>query len=128
MKNRWAVALGIFAAFILGAASMHGLNAQAKPKAYTITELETINEAEAKAFAPVAQAAQEKAGGRPFRTGGGKIVLLEGSSAPKRVPITEWNSLEQAEAFYKSKAWTDLAPQRNKAVKTIRRYLVEATN
>jgi hypothetical protein len=28
-------------------------------------------------------------------------------------------------AFYKSKAWTDLAPERDKAQKTIRRYIVE---
>ena len=28
--------------------------------------------------------------------------------------------------FYKSKAWTDLAPQRDKTQKTIRRYAVEA--
>ena len=38
------------------------------------------------------------------------------------------NSLEQAQAFYKSKAWNDLAPQRDKALKTIRRYVVEAVN
>jgi hypothetical protein len=37
-------------------------------------------------------------------------------------------SLDQAEAFYKSKAWLDLAPQRDKADKTIRRYTVEAAN
>jgi hypothetical protein len=37
------------------------------------------------------------------------------------VGITEWDSLEKAEAFYKSKAWTDLAPQGDKAVKTVRR-------
>jgi hypothetical protein len=30
-----------------------------------------------------------------------------------------------AVAFYKSKAWTDLAPQRDKSQKTIRRYVVE---
>jgi hypothetical protein len=28
-------------------------------------------------------------------------------------------------AFYKSKAWTDLAPQRQKAVKVTQRYVVE---
>ena len=49
-------------------------------------------------------------------------------AAPKRVAITEWDSLEQAEAYYKSKAWNDLAPQRDKALKTIRRYAVEAVN
>src|SRR5262245_20775417 len=32
---------------------------------------------------------------------------------------------EQAEAFYKSKAWNDLAPQRDKAQKVTRRYAVE---
>jgi hypothetical protein len=44
------------------------------------------------------------------------------------VGLTEWDSLEKAEAFYKSKAWTDLAPDRDKAVKTIRRYAVEVAN
>jgi len=44
------------------------------------------------------------------------------------VAITEWNSLEQAQAFYNSAAWKNLAPQREKGSKTIRRYIVEATN
>jgi hypothetical protein len=33
--------------------------------------------------------------------------------------------IEKAEAFFKSKAWTDLGPDREKALKTIRRYAVE---
>ena len=53
---------------------------------------------------------------------------MEGVAAPKRVAITEWDSLEQAQAFYNSAAWKNLAPQRDKAVKTIRRYVVEALN
>jgi len=53
---------------------------------------------------------------------------MEGAAAPKRVAITEWDSLEKAQAFYNSKAWKDLAPQRDKAVKIIRRYVVEAVN
>ena len=53
---------------------------------------------------------------------------MDGAPAPKRVAITEWDSLEQAEAFYKSKAWNDLGTQREKAQKTIRRYTVESTN
>jgi uncharacterized protein (DUF1330 family) len=66
-------------------------------------------------------------GGRSLNTGGGRIVALDGT-APKRVVINEWDSLEQAETFYKSKAWNDLAPQRDKAIKTIRRYVVESMN
>jgi uncharacterized protein (DUF1330 family) len=53
---------------------------------------------------------------------------LEGAAPPKRVGIVEWDSLEQAEAFYKSKAYNDLAPQRDKAQKVIRRYAVEVMN
>jgi uncharacterized protein (DUF1330 family) len=127
MKTRYTVVLSMIAGAALGGAAIQGLHAQAKPKAYTVSELETIDAAANAAFVPLVQAAQKTAGGRNLRTGGGKIVALEGT-APKRVAITEWDSLEQAEAFYKSKAWNDLAPQRDKALKTIRRYAVEAMN
>ena len=128
MNTKFKIALAIVAGTALGAAAMQGLHAQAKPKAYTISELETLDPAAQAAFVPSVQAAQKAAGGRPFRTGGGKIVSMEGAAAPKRVAITEWDSLEQAEAFYKSKAWNDLSPQREKAIKTIRRYAVEVMN
>jgi len=42
--------------------------------------------------------------------------------------LLEWDSVDDAVAFYKSKAWTDLAPQRDKVQKTIRRYVVEVEN
>ena len=70
----------------------------------------------------------EAKGLRSLRTAGGKVVPLEGAAPPKRAGIAEWDSLEQAEAFYKSKAWNDLAPQRDKAQKVIRRYAVEVMN
>ena len=127
MNTNVKIALAVVAGAALGAATIQGLHDQAKPKAYTISELEMLDAAANAAFVPLVQAAQQAAGARPFRTGGGRIVAMEGA-APKRVAIAEWDSLEQAEAFYKSKAWTDLAPQRDKAVKTIRRYIVEAQN
>jgi uncharacterized protein (DUF1330 family) len=108
--------------------ALRGLHAQAKPKAYVVSELETLDPAAQAVFTPLAQAAQKAAGGRPFITGGGKVVGLEGAPPPKRVVINEFDSLDQAEAYYKSKAWNDLAPQRDKAIKTIRRYAVEATH
>ena len=110
------------------AASCQGLHAQAKPKAYAVSELETLDAQAASGVAQRIQAAQANAGGSNFRTGGGKVVGLDGPPPPKRVAITEWDSLEQAEAFFKSKAWTDLGPDRDKAIRTIRRYAVEAVN
>ena len=62
---------------------------------------------------------------RDHATTAGRIVEIEGAAAPKSVAIVEWDSLDDAVAFYKSKAWADLAPQRDKAVKLIRRYAVE---
>jgi uncharacterized protein (DUF1330 family) len=111
----------------LGGVAIQGLQAQAKPKAYTVSELETLDAAAIATFVPRVQAAQQAAGGRNLKTGGGKVVALEGT-APKRVAITEWDSLERAQAFYTSKAWNDLAPERDKAIKTIRRYAVEVVN
>ena len=128
MKTSYTVAFSMFAGAVLGVLAIQGLQAQGKPKAYTISELETLDPAAQAAFTPLAQAAQKAAGGRTFVTGGGKIVGLEGAPPPKRVVINEFDNLDQAEAYYKSKAWNDLAPQRDKAIKTIRRYAVEAMN
>jgi uncharacterized protein (DUF1330 family) len=128
MKTRYAVAVSMLAGIAIGAVAIQGLHAQAKPKAYTVTELETIDAKAAADFAKRVQAEQMNAGGRNFRTGGGKVIGMEGPPPPQRVAITEWDSLEKAEAFFKSKTWADLAPDRDKALKTIRRYGVEALN
>ena len=127
MKTRYTVVLSMVAGAALGGAAIQGLHAQAKPKAYTVSELEVLDAQAAPGVAQRVQAAQANAGGRNFRTGGGKVVGMEGSPPPKRVGITEWDSLEKAEAFFKSKAFTDI-PDREKAIKTIRRYAVEVAN
>ena len=127
MSSNYKLVFGVVVGAALGAAAIQGLHAQAKPKAYIVSELEILDATAKPPIVPLVQAAQQAAGGRNLRTGGGRIVAFEGA-APKRVAITEWDSLEQAEAFYKSKAWNDLAPQRDKALKTIRRYAVEAMN
>jgi uncharacterized protein (DUF1330 family) len=128
MNTKFKFALAVIVGAGFGAAAMQGLHAQAKLKAYSVSELDTLDAAAQAAYVPAVLAAQRAAGGRPFNTGGGRIVAMEGVAAPKRVAITEWDSLEQAQAFYNSAAWKNLAPQRDKAVKTIRRYTVEAVN
>ena len=126
MKMHVTVALAMLTGMAIGGAAIQTIHAQTK-KAYTVTELEVIDPAGAAAFGPKAQAAQKAAGGNPFRTGGGKIVAMDGTP-PARVAITEWNSLDQAQAFFNSAAWKDLTPERDKVLKTVRRYSVEALN
>ena len=117
------MALTLLAGVAIGAVAMQGLHAQGK-KAYTVTELQVLDATLAAEVAPKVAAAQATAGGNNFKTGGGKITAMEGT-APERVAITEWQSLEKAQDFFKSKAWTDLGPDRQEALKTIRRYMVE---
>jgi uncharacterized protein (DUF1330 family) len=128
MNTKFKIALAVVAGAALGAAAMQGLHAQAKPKAYVVIETEVLDAAAQAAYTPLIRAALQAAGARPVSRPGGRIVAIEGAAAPKRVAINEWASLEQAQAFYNSKAYKDLAPQRNKGVKTIRRFIVEAGN
>jgi uncharacterized protein (DUF1330 family) len=125
MTSRSRIVLATLVGAAVGGAAIHGLHAQTKPKAYTVTELETLDTKTAADVANRITKMQEGAGGRNFRTGGGKVTGMEGSAPPQRVAITEWENLDKAQAFFKSKEWTDLGPERDKALKTIRRYVVE---
>jgi uncharacterized protein (DUF1330 family) len=127
MNTKFKFALAVTVGAALGAAAVQGLHAQGKPKAWAVIETEVIDAAAVPAFVPLAQAALKAAGGRVFNTGGGMTVALVGE-APKRVAINEFDSLEQAQAFYNSAAWKDLAPQRSKALKVVRQYIVSGAN
>jgi uncharacterized protein (DUF1330 family) len=123
MRTYLTVTAAMAAGMAIGGFAVQSLQAQSK-KVYTVTELQTLDAKLAAEVAPRVSKAQEAAGGVPFKTGGGKITAMEGT-APDRVAITEWPSLDKAEGFFKSKAWADLGPERDKALKTLRRYAVE---
>ena len=125
MNTKLKIALAVVVGAALGAGAMQGLHAQAKLKAYSIGELEPLGAGLQPAYLTTVRKAITDAHGRSLRTLG-RVEHIEGAAAPKRVAIVEWDSLDDALAFYKSKAWTDLAPEREKAQKTIRRYVVEA--
>ena len=63
----------------------------------------------------------------PRATAGGRTIAFTGE-APKRVAMIEGDSLEQAQAFFGSAAFRNLAPQRDKAIRFLRAYAVEATS
>ena len=121
------LALTLVVGIVVGAAAVHGLHAQAKPKAYQVTELEIIDPAAWKTFVQAVRDSQQKASGRNLRTAQGKVVAFVGNP-PKNVGITEFDSLDQAVAYRNSQAFKDLDPLRNKAIKIIRQYTVEVEN
>ena len=127
MNTKFKIALAVIAGTAFGAAAMQGLHAQAKPKAYQVTELEIIDNAAWQEFVKAVRAAQLAASGRNLRTAMGKVVAVVGAP-PKNVGITEFDSLDQAVAYRNSQAFKDLDPLRNKAIKIVRQYNVEVEN
>ena len=123
MKTRYTVALSMVAGAALGAAAIQGLHAQAKPKAYLVTESEVLDRAALGTYVPQVREAAKTAGGNLVV--GEKIVAVLGDP-PKRVGVTEFESLDKAQAWVNSPERKALAPQREKAVKFIRQYIVEA--
>ena len=126
MKTRYVVALSLITGVAIGGAAIQGLHAQAKPKAYIVTESDILDAAAAAAYSPRSQAAQKAAGGRSFRTTG-KVTAVVGTP-PKRVGISEWDNLEQAQAWITSEGRKGLNTEREKAIKIVRQYIVESAN
>jgi uncharacterized protein (DUF1330 family) len=125
MRRFLAPCLALLAGVAFGA---FGLHAQTKPKAYTVTENELLDAGATVEYRALILPAIQAAGGRTLNTAEGKIVALMGAASPQRVALTEWDSAEQAQAFYTSKTWSDLAPQRDKAQRVVRVYSVEVVN
>ena len=126
MRSNFRIAMVLFAGVAIGAIAVQGLHAQgAKLKAYGIVENEVLDASAQAAYLPIVRKAVAAAHGRPLFTTLGRVIQIEGAPAPKSIGIVEWDSLDDAVAFYKSKAYTDLAPQRDKAVKVVRRFVVE---
>jgi uncharacterized protein (DUF1330 family) len=125
MNTNYKIALAVVAGASLGAAAMQGLHAQAKLKAYGVAEVEILNPGAQPTFLTAARKAITDAGGRSLRTVAGRVVSIEGTPPPQHLALIEWDSVDDAVKFYKSKAWTDLAPERDKFEKVVRRYVVE---
>src|SRR5690349_14117526 len=126
MKSKFGIAMVMLAGAALGALAVEGIHAQgAKLKAYVVSENQVLDASAQAAYLPVARKLIDEAHGRALRTAAGRVVQIEGGAPPKSAALTEWDSVDDAVAFYKSKAWTELAPQREKAVRVIRRYAVE---
>jgi len=115
MKTRYTIALSILAGAALGVAATQGLHAQAKPPAYIFTEFEILDQTALKEFSSKV-AAVVKGSGAKYLVRRGRIVGLEGK-APNLFTVQVFDSMEKAQEFRNSKAWQELTPLREKALK-----------
>ncbi len=127
MRIPYMVALSLLAGVAFGGLAVHGLHAQpAKLKAYSIGEIIPIaGGTVSPAYLAAARKALADAGGRSMGTLKGRVFHAEGAAPPIAVAMTEWDSADDAKAFFQSKVWKDLAPEGEKSATTIRRYIVE---
>ena len=101
MNRYLTIGLAMLAGSALGAAVVQGLHAQAKPPAYSVTEVDVHDaDAYAKQFLPVVQPLVKKSGG-VLIAASFKVTAIRGS-APKRIAINRWESLDAATTFYNS--------------------------
>jgi uncharacterized protein (DUF1330 family) len=126
MKTKYTVAFSLLAGVAIGGLAVQGLHAQAsKLKAYSINEAEALDSSALNAYLPGVREAISQHHGKSLRTIAGRIVQVEGAAPPKNVAMVEWDSVDDALAFYKSDVWKASQAQRDKAYKVIRRYIVE---
>src|ERR1700687_690513 len=128
MRTPYTVPLSLLAGVALGGLAVQGLHAQAKPKlkAYSIGEIIPIAGATiSPSYLGAARKALADGNVRSMGTLKGRIFHAEGEPPPISVAMTEWDSADDARAFFQSKVWKDLAPEGEKTAKTIRRYIVE---
>ena len=94
--------------------------------AFLWAESEILDAAALAAYIGPVRDALVAAGGRPavISSIGGKVVGLVGETPPNLV-VSEWPSLAAAQAGLKSPELAALEPQRGKAYRVVRQYIVE---
>jgi uncharacterized protein (DUF1330 family) len=123
---KYGIGVGMMlAGGLIGGAITHGLHAQGSAPAFSISSIEVVEQAK---YAPIQQiiASENQKSGGKFLTRGGRIEAVEGT-APRRVIITEWRSVDEAKKFYNSAAIKKAFEDRKAYVKNSLTYIVEGT-
>jgi uncharacterized protein (DUF1330 family) len=106
MKDLRTVILALTVGVALGALGVQTLQAQARPPAYVVGEIEVADpDRYFKEYVPSAMKAIADGGGK-YIVRNGKSVALFGEP-PKALAIMRFDSLEKAQEVFGSKAYTD---------------------
>ena len=124
MNAKYRLLIAVMVGAAAGAAAVHGLHAQARPKAYLVTESQILDATAALAVSQKTQGVIRAAGGRTIISNRGKITPVVGD-APVRFGVSEWESIEKAQAYVNSPERRALEPERDKAIKFVRQFIIE---
>ena len=117
LKSSCAIAAILVAGMAIGSILTTALRAQSSPPAYLVAE-ETIHDMDtfANEYGPKVPPTLQPYGGR-FIVRGGQLTALEGEPPPRFV-IIAFDSVDKARAWYRSPAYQQLAPIRQRASKS----------
>src|SRR6476661_7382914 len=88
MKTLAAVTIATITGAALGGIAVHGLEAQSRPPAYVISEIEVTNpDAYAREYVPLANKALAESGQKRL-VSGGKTITLAGAPPASRVVVS----------------------------------------
>jgi len=124
MNSKIKLTLAVLAGVVLGATAIQGLNAQSKPLAYIIAEVDVTDAAVYQTYVDRNTPIVQSAGGR-FLSRGENLAALDGM-APKRFAIFQFDNMEKAKAYRDSAAYKELIPVRDRSSK-YRSFIVEGS-
>ena len=124
MKRLLVPALTMLVGFAVGATAINGLHAQVKaPGAYVVVDISSINNPDVfKTLLPKAGPAADAFGAK-FIVRTENIVGLDGTP-PKRFVVIGFDSMDKANAWYKSAAQQEVENIRKQST-TSREFIVE---
>jgi uncharacterized protein (DUF1330 family) len=99
------------------------------PKAFLVAESEILDPAALAAYIGPVRTALIAAGGRPavISSIGGRIIPLIGEPL-RNLVVSEWESVSKAQAWLRSPELKALEPQRAKAYRLLRQFIVETAS
>jgi uncharacterized protein (DUF1330 family) len=125
MHTKSKIMIAVVVGVAIGAVATQGLHAQVKLKAYSISENVITDDTAVAKYLPAVRKAIADNHGKSLLTLRGRVVPIEGAAPPSNVGIVEWDSVDDALAFFKSPAWKAFDAERDKAQKTTTRFVVE---
>ena len=106
MRTHYTVMVSMLAGVAIGAVTIEGLYAQAKPPVYFVAENDVTDPAGYKTeYLPLAQASIRAHGGRYLAAGA--ATAFAGEPPKSRVVIHVWDSMEQLQGWFNSADYKD---------------------
>ncbi len=125
MRTILTLTLATLVGVVIGASAIHAIQAQTKPPAYFIAEIDVNDSSAYKTYVERNTAVVDAHGGR-FLVRGGKTTAMDGEP-PKRIVVIAWENEDKARAWYTSAAYKDIIPIRDKAAK-FRGFIAEGVS